>query len=250
LTHWGNYQGQPITSFSYTTICRKVKDLVIARSDLERTHTEDALVLWLPRSPEDYVKTWGDSDYVICSHTEGTLTKFFYLNAPKLLSYLKEALHAVDWEGNKIPRSMVHIEMLRLDGLLKLGIVEMIDTWDAKSGYVTIIENNSPFETPPHFRGPFKPGTCLTINLWKNATETTTYWNSFRLMSHNQDRSKKVVITAVDTGKSHQYDSLTKAAKNLSQLGKKVTVAQISNCLKGKAKTFKTGRGKCTATLL
>lgn len=236
------FSGDTPKAFSYTTVCKMMKDYSIPNS-YEPVHEEQVLVLHLPRNAEDYIKTWGKSDYVVCKHTEGDVTKFFYLNAPKLLSYLEKALLAVDWEGKKIPRHIVHIEVLKMSGLLELGIAEMVDVYNRKTGYIKIEHNTSNIEPPECFRS----GYCKTLNLWKDSPWTDAYWEKFELRKWDvtgQSAAKEVTILLTETGEEVTFSSLTKAAEELSRLGKSVTVAQLSNCLKGRAKSFKTARGK------
>lgn len=230
----------PTQHFSYTTVCKKMRDYSIQNA-YEPIRTEEVLVLQLPRQAKDYVKTWGKSDYVICKHTNGDTTTFFYLNAPKLLSYLEKALDAVDWNGEKIPRHLVHIEVLRIQGLTELGIVEMVDTYNAKTGYIHVEHNASPIPTPDHFRS----GFCKTINLWENSKWTRPVWTAFELRKGQAAPAKPVVVTSLDTGRSLSYPSLTQAAASLTSLGKRVTAMQLTHCLKGRTKSFKTARGKC-----
>ena len=233
----GNKDHSVMAVFKYTTVCREAKVMV---SDTLPAETE--LVLRLPRKAEDYVKTWEGSTYIICSFTRGPVTTFYYINTCRFLNYLESALQPVDWEGQKIPRYIMHNEEIRISGLIEKGMIEMVDRYNRKTGYITIDSNTSPLSTPSHFRS----GKCRTMNLWTGSTDKAL-WENWHLRPRYAANSanKRVRITAVATGNSVEYASLTEAAKSLSTLGKKVSKAQLSNCLRGLAKTFKTAEGKC-----
>ncbi len=63
-----------------------------------------------------------------------------------------------------------------------------------------------------------------------------------------KDRSKAVIITAADTGRSFEFPSIVAASRELSQsIGHNISECAIRDVVKGRSKTIITPKGRLTA---
>jgi len=209
---------------------------------------EKILCLHLPRSIAEYKATWGNVHYVIADYVnpiDGNLT-LWYLNAQDMLRMMDDMYKAksvILSDGREETWCQQDlISGVPMDKWVDWGIAEIVDTVCLKESWFEIqIHRKGALLPMPHWLEGKKK--MVFFNKWDTASEEqkTAYWTKWRLHPR-KDQSKPVIIS--NGAKEITYPSLDVAAKSLSTLGKPVSRQSLSQCLRGKSKSVRTGLGK------
>ena len=240
-----NTPGKELIKCKYTSICRPMihKGIgILGFEDVEQT----VYCLHLPRKSEDYKKTWKGIDYVIAEENRKDEKKsiLYYIDANKLLTLINQLIseQAIFIEGREI---IYHRENLvagvPMEDLVSIfDIVDMVDEINWAKREVRIVFSKLPVSSHIDIKKPIK-----FRSIWDPSF--TKYWPSFKLR-RSADRSKVVIITSLDTGRSFEFPSIVAASRELSQsIGHNISECAIRDVVKGRSKTIITPKGRLTA---
>lgn len=229
----------------YTTICKPMVHKGIGILGFEDVE-QSVYCLHLPRKSEDYKKTWKGIDYVIAEENrkEEKKTVIYYIDAPKLIAIINQLIsdQAIQIDGTEI---LYHRENLvagvPMEDLVSVfGIVDMVDEIDWAKKEVRIVFSRLPISSHLDAKKAIK-----FRSIWD--PKYKNYWPSFKLR-RSGDRSKPVIITSIDTGKSIEYPSIAVASRKFSELiGHNVSEGAIRDVVKGRSKTIITPKGRLVA---
>ena len=223
----------PLVLF-YTTCCRSAL-----------RHVEPCLVypdgldgyepcLFLSQHNDQYRKAWEHIDYIVCEHTEGEVTKIFYLRVQPLLNFIDKVFTDVEiTPGSWFCRQDL-LSGVPIMSLVDLGIVEIIDEVNWHLQTVTSLRNKSNIPLSRLFDN--TSHSCKLVNTWKKAA--VPFWHTFSLNVFVAP-PKEITIRYLATNTTRVFPSRTAAAKELG-----IKPPSINNCLAGRQKTINTTFGK------